>query len=281
MTLKCLTFSNLYRDILSKIRFEVSLYSTNFSKKQYVSVGKKFSDALKNMAERFILRAYTLNYDNMLLEIPGMPSFFTGLKDNSDRFNYTRIIQEDTIDCFYNLHGSIFYKSRMIDPEIGYELVYSNRSNSTVTIDFPRNLLKFPMLPYTMLTGNQKLAKTLLEPMNAFNHSFRRDFLKASCLLAIGYSFNDPHINNCIYSSLKANPELKLFIVTKYNPNNKVQLENELTRALSLEPDIILENDSQSNWLCDKTYTINCHIGGLEQFLDTTDNTFLFEKIRS
>jgi len=106
---KCLTFGNLYGEIIDNIFSQVTSYSTNFNNISNYPIGLKLSEFVNQMRDRYVLRTYTLNYDNMLLKIPEIKPFFYGQTNKSNGFDYYRIINDVTSDCFYNLHGSIFF----------------------------------------------------------------------------------------------------------------------------------------------------------------------------
>jgi len=278
--LKCVYFGNLYYDILGNIIFEIKKYEDNFIKYEFRNLREKFADFVQKLNENFSLRCYSLNYDNMLALIPGLPTFYDGTINDSGQFSYEKIIQDDAINCFYHLHGSIHYNTSP-NPGIGeYTMINSGQVDFNPAIPRPRHLLGYPILPSIIITGKNKLAKTLMKPFNAFNYSFRRDCVDSCAIITIGYSYRDAHINNCIYSAIKGNSSKKVIHVTKVEPKNLNQQGNELSRALATISDIILEQTIDDGWYVDSKYPIKTYIHGLEEFIKPNGYKYLIETIR-
>ena len=223
---KSIFLHNCYKEIIQNIICNVKNYSNKFKESDY-SFNTSFAEFINYLNNKYIIRAYTLNYDNIFKEIEGLPDFYNGfnLIDGVDRYNYKNIILDSNINCFYNLHGSIFFESESIRsfntngiPSFEYQFTF-NTDTIRFGFDIPpeddnigRSLIISPII-----TGQQKLLKTLIEPFNAYNHSFRRDCLESDFIMLIGYSFSDGHIFNSIKNAIKFNPNLKLLKISKQN----------------------------------------------------------------
>jgi hypothetical protein len=105
---------------------------------------------------------------------------------------------------------------------------------SPLNDNWERSLIGSPMI-----TGREKLLKTVVEPFNAFHHSFRQDCLESSKILVIGYSFSDGYINNSIKNGMKDNDKQSLAFITK-----ETDFNNHLNNILS---EVGLEGKPNSN----------------------------------
>jgi hypothetical protein len=73
---KSLFVYNCYNQIIERIKNHISAYSYNFSLNDLIN--KNFNLFINNLILKYKLRIYTLNYDDILNEIKGIPNFYNG-----------------------------------------------------------------------------------------------------------------------------------------------------------------------------------------------------------
>lgn len=109
-------------DIASQISKQIELVSKLISfyddvlKQPENEMNKSLYAFLKFIKSRNnILRSYTTNYDQMFIDVsnkhPKQISFFDGFDHKTKFFNLNKILKSNRIDCYYNLHGSIYWDS--------------------------------------------------------------------------------------------------------------------------------------------------------------------------
>lgn len=172
-------------------------------------LSKQYRVFLERLQEKGALRHYTLNYDRLVPEITSEEVFdgFGELREDSDGDAYrirqsNRIRFDETTDCAYNLHGSIFFKRRgcINAPEID-----SRRSRWVCT---PGKVNCSPGFyepdedkrrhPMHITTGLRKPNRMLTLPNRPFYQRFGLDCADADVFIIIGYSFSDSHVNELI-----------------------------------------------------------------------------------
>lgn len=236
---------DIYEKCIEIIVNKIKSYDCSI-KVNYKDKNNSFMDFLlfmKNSSN--VLRAYTLNYDQMFIDACRYSSlkFFDGFERTTDpvhpeisgsedfihKFSIAQIINEIDSDCFYNLHGSIFWhwshcsfdspqKSQFIktsDYFGGYSDWKSINTNDNLKESNPNErIIKAPII-----TGFKKLQRLNIEPFNAISNTLYRDCLQSDVFVFIGYSFNDPHINN-VLSNIDVSK--KKIIVVDFNPKKEL-----------------------------------------------------------
>ncbi|PNW26934.1 hypothetical protein [Formosa algae] len=115
----------LYKDLLTVINTRISKYAYHRATKTDVINNEKNEALNKNFVSwlkshyKAIHRLYTLNYDrifSVLLKDNGINTF-EGVEipaiidsDNECRFDLKKITSDFNTHCYYNLHGSVFWK---------------------------------------------------------------------------------------------------------------------------------------------------------------------------
>ena len=152
-----------------------------------------------------------------------------------------KIINDEDSNCYYNLHGSAYWKvspsdfSGLPNPEIvftGYPELHINNEQSIVQIEKGK-----PLFLTNIITGYQKAQKGMISPFKQMHSTFDRDCCNANSIYLVGYSFGDEHINESLKIALRYNNNLKLEIV---NPNF---FNDELDKKLVLNLFPYLENE--------------------------------------
>lgn len=149
--------------------------------------------------ENDTVRFYTINYDRLPLVICDDNKFFNGcsepLEENFYRFDTTKILSDENINCYYNLHGSIHYKLMPTG-----EWVYTPSESNSCPEDQNEsyNQPGKPLIFTPILTGLDKNSRILNKPNFEFLLRFFLDCHNADLLMIIGYSYSDIHINRSI-----------------------------------------------------------------------------------
>lgn len=231
---KSVTLIEVYKEILRNLCTNVHYYISRIDTQSYEIVNSLFCKFINSLTDSGTVRGYTLNYDDFLLKQNCIKSdFFNGFtKENDYRYDYKRIISGLNIHCIYNLHGSFHFHEQPSKDFRIIELSYKPGIPDVHNLSTQIPLLNFPVIPFPIITGNYKLSKTLIQPMDAFNHVFRYDCFNSDEIIIIGYSFNDPHINNIISTSITHNKDISLKIITKISESNSYNFISALIRAL-------------------------------------------------
>jgi hypothetical protein len=223
-------FQHLLAELLSTISGRISKYAYHTEGHSVINpnspISQSFTRWMSTLAQRGILRLYTLNYERIfkvLLCKAGLNVFegfdcgeFVGSSEVL-RANVRRILQDTACHSFYNLHGSAFWdvldldKEQLPNPEIvmrGAPYLQCNNTPASFQMEKGKTLLVT-----NIITGYQKAQKSMLTPMRQMQHAFDRDCCFADQLFVIGYSFGDEHINESIKTAIRHNPDIKITIV--------------------------------------------------------------------
>lgn len=265
---------NLFCELIIKITEEIFLYVGSINSPKKVVTSKLLSFLKYVKSKNNIIRSYTTNYDQMFVDIyknrkpqPPFDGFILNKNDSFWDYDLRRIQDSDSEDCYYNLHGSIFWhwrhsedqsveKSRFYKTEsciqdrefhIGSELRKDSIQKSN------------PGEPYLLspiITGYNKLQRINQEPFNSFAHAFYHDCHKADIFIFIGFSFNDNHINN-ILSHVDWSGKKVLMIDFKKNKDFRgIQIFESWCNE-NIEPD-----------KTDRNRIVNLYNNGFENFLN-------------
>lgn len=235
-----------------------------------------------------VLRTYSLNYDQMLNYVSNDPDFdfYNGLEKTFipihgevvggeefyEKFNVAQIQKNEERDCFYNLHGSIYWhwyhyffgsegKSQFMKSNEQFSMKDWVELNKEVA---PHANPSDRVLRAPIITGFKKVQRLNFEPFNAMANAFYRDCHNADVFIFIGYSFNDPHINNVLKSADIANKKIvfvdKKQTVDEISPNLQEIIGEENTNELSYfknkNENIYFFNRGISNFLNYNEYLI-------------------------
>lgn len=236
---------HLLSRILTEISAQVSEYAYHTNSHSVVDIGSSasmdFKKWMHQLQENQALRLYTLNYDRIFkvlldsAEIDCFEGFYPtgGATDIKGlRCDLKRIIEDSKGNVHYNLHGSAFWKvvpantSQLPSPEIVYTgIPHLQLNDEMANLQVEKGK---PMYLTNIITGYQKAQKSMLSPFKQMQFSFERDCLDTGKIHIIGYSFGDEHINQCLKTALRYNPDLGLEIV---DPNF---IKNDMDHQLSI-----------------------------------------------
>lgn len=203
---------NVFRTSIEKISRLVEFYDALIKQSQN-SVNVLLKDFLCDMkVKENLLRSYTTNYDQMFIDVTqkSILKLFDGFnyptKDGSKEYILSEIDNSEMHDCFFNLHGCIYWHWKYIFPwdkgitqfelqQIPFNYSFSNDLRKDPLIETNPNEIH---ISSPIITGFNKLQRINQEPFNAFANAFYRDCHKADIFIFIGFSFNDSHINNVL-----------------------------------------------------------------------------------
>lgn len=214
---------------ISLISESIKGYSDLVSQK--IDLNTKLEVFIKSFSATHPPRCYTTNYDRLFIDAVKSIDFFDGFslkREDTYHRNYrsldlNKIIQDRECNCFYNLHGSIYWdvpygedKQLAVFDE-GFDPIELNYFNREQLASVNPN--EFQMLT-PIITGHNKAQRSLLEPFNGFFNSFLQDCFTSDIWYIIGYSFSDPHINNALKTAFY-NRETKPSKVIWISKNDK------------------------------------------------------------
>lgn len=157
----------------------------------------------------YVVRFYTTNYDDLvpnIFDIMGQKPLYRGFDlDSNKRYfpNIKNILVAENIDCYYNLHGSIYWETdtnEKFEPNFTYKPgihALTPMAHGEYTNPSERTII------YNIITGFNKLQKVSVEPLKAFFTSLSTDSIKADLIATIGYSYGDTHINRSLSYGVK------------------------------------------------------------------------------
>ncbi len=184
-----LFYQELYFHFVVIIIKRIQAYDNQQNLGSYLELNKCFENFLMNSKRnRGLLRYYTLNYD--LLPFKIFNGFFDGYNFNG-KIDLVRIIKENYIYVYYNLHGSIMMDFNW------HKSGYTNSSSTPSTFDNNR-LISSPII-----TGYNKIDRIFGQSYVHFYNKLIDDCYNADEIYLIGYSFGDKHINSAINGAMQ------------------------------------------------------------------------------
>lgn len=177
------------------------------------------------------IRIFSLNYD-LCLEKNTKCKVETGFAPDKpwdgNRFTQSED-DEETAIYLYKLHGSINWH-RQTDGT----LIESSRQNIDHDIIFGTNMKMQAIDPYLF-----------------YLYEFRRYALSSRIIIAVGYSFNDNHINDLIRQALNNDHTRKLLIVEPVKPDDEQNELKRIKKRLQIVDDnvVLLENMGAKEFL--------------------------------
>lgn len=207
-----LFIEKLHNHLIDRIILELTPHNDDAS-----NIGMLgFKDFLNNNFDnsKTIKRIYTLNYDNWLNKFDGYYDGFT-----SEIFESQKVIEDRDTDCQYNLHGCILWQRHMTCTKLS-----APRELKHIQGFDGWTISREALLPSPIISGYNKLTRINSSPFLEIFHSFTSDCLNTDKLLVIGYSFNDPHINNN-FKLIKSH--VKIVIVVYCHPSSLTEQRSE------------------------------------------------------
>jgi len=246
-------YFELFLHFISLIKEKVEKYE-KAALENYSDLNCRFNSFLDSLKQnKGIIRFYSLNYDYLPIMISNIP-FFNGYDKDSNKINVNRIVNDDKVDCYYNLHGSfrLNFKGEISN---NYDSYYPQKS-------FSNNGL----IPTNIISGYNKLDRILGEPYLHFYNKLVEDCYKASYIFIIGYSFGDLHINAAINGAMLSGKAKLICIdcceidsfVLNYNrthPTSEYRLYKETPGDYKLT-------------YTKETQKVKLHLDGLDEFLN-------------
>lgn len=224
---------SLYRDCINLIielieKYEIS--GINFEKEN--NPLNKFFNFLKENYHH--INCYSLNYDELLPEVLGMPlsscSLINEVQENNFVYDYYKLRKKKI--TYLNLHGSI-HLHRKNDGAFRYKVKHSY-STQKMTSALPNSggnpgetLLFTPII-----TGYNKSQRIISDHFSFPFTAFMNDLSDCDTFMAIGYSFGDPHINSQIYQYTKDRVVNYAFITKEDGSITDTPFENSFQEAI-------------------------------------------------
>jgi hypothetical protein len=185
-------FQHLLEVLLTNISARISEYAYHTSGHSEIvhnsEISKLFTNWMKQLSDRSILRLYTLNYERIfkvLMEKSGI-TVFEGFDcgecvDYSPplRANVKRILSDTECNTHYNLHGSAFWevlnldKDQLPNPEIVLTAgpnLQTNNSPASFQVEKGKTLMVT-----NIVTGYQKAQKAMITPIKQMQAAFDKD----------------------------------------------------------------------------------------------------------
>lgn len=202
---------------------------TSYNRASYY---KKFQDFQKDL--NFALRIFSLNYDLCLeknnLDCKIETGFVEDEPWDGNRFTQAED-DEKTAIYLYKLHGSIDWE----------------RKNDQLRRSDQHNIK-----PDVIFGTSMKLQA--IDPYLFYLYEFRKYVLASELIIAIGYSFNDGHINDLIRQAMKSNYSIRIASVGP--------VENEVGERARIQGRIQVEGNAD-----DRIIVVN---SGARDFLERT-----------
>lgn len=228
-------FQSLLSELLTSIQIKIEGYALH--NKGISNVLTDTNKEINTLFEKWVykaigngnLRMYTLNYDRIFKVIlenaENSLSIFEGFDcgkkiDYSARIppNISKILSDTDSHVLYNLHGSAFWHVEPEDENKFRNPKFYLRANVNLNINqrsapiYQSEVGKTMMLT-NIITGYQKIQKSILTPFKQMQAAFDRDCCFSDTVYIIGYSFNDEHINAGIRAAIQSDNPIKFVIV--------------------------------------------------------------------
>jgi len=190
----------------------------------------------------FPLRIFSLNYD-LCVERLQSPEFVveTGFSGFGPKhiWSYERFIDIDRGEnpppqaYLYKLHGSIDWK----------------RHPQSKALSRVEQVHPIPPDEMEIIFGREAKLEAA-DPYLFYAYEFRQCALEAKVVVALGYSFSDPHINKIVSQALKSDEPKRLIVVSRVENEAALEYQKELTKRLGVESQRIkVENGTAKEFL--------------------------------
>lgn len=287
-------FSNAYKLFINLIIEEIEKYSNIFS--QYQCLNKNFDEFLSQF-KNYKIRFYTTNYDRLPIKCSNK-EFFDGfdLKDKQYfKYNPNKIFDDEVYNSYFNLHGSIYFKTEQIkiySPMMAgyFDWVCTpdqiNKIDNSTPYNRDQNRKRLPGT--NILAGLSKSPRIFISPQYQFYQKFHFDCISADIILIIGYSYGDIHINAAIKNGIQVKNSQIINITyhdnwinqikhKKFNNNLKILWINSFPYSQFLEDLLSLYNENinrrrdDSGWLNSDSHSLRIYWKGFEEFLKNNE----------
>jgi hypothetical protein len=175
----------------------------------------------------FPIRIFSLNYDLCVERLHSsefqVETGFSGFGPKHV-WSYERFIEIERGDnplpqvFLYKLHGSIDWK----------------RDPKTKMLSRVEQVHPIPPDEMEIIFGREAKLEAA-DPYLFYAYEFRQCSIEAKLLVAIGYSFSDPHINKIISQALKLELPKKLLVVSKCDKQKALQYQTQLAARLEVD----------------------------------------------
>lgn len=212
--------------VIAEIHTIVQNHVYEYSQKEEKALFFKYLDRVKH--DTSSLRIYSLNYDCLPLNYfkNSYCEYTNGFNSLDNKLDVKSILTNETINCFYSLHGNIYLdtdgtnkigRCDLTLPFANSQFDFCNfntnqKPNSFFSVKrfFSNNNDKKYNLDTGIVSGFSKTELILEQPYQCYFQAFGKDLLCANKIIIIGYSFSDAHINRIIKNVFEA----------RFNDNN-------------------------------------------------------------
>jgi hypothetical protein len=268
---------------ISLISESIKGYSDLVSQK--IDLNTKLEVFIKSFSATHPPRCYTTNYDRLFIDAVKSIDFFDGFslkREDTYHRNYrsldlNKIIQDRECNCFYNLHGSIYWDVPYGEDK---QLAVFDEGFSSIELNYPNrqqlvtaNPKEFQLVS-PIITGYNKTQRTNLEPFNVFFNSFLQDSFESDIWFIIGYSFSDPHINNTLstaYNNREGNSPRIIWVSMEKECKTEIDLPfkfAEFRELFSLPPySEACYKNPDDYFFHSSDRSVYLYFGGFEKFL--------------
>ena len=177
---------------------------------------------LEGLRKDHIIRIYTTNYDDFLLQ--AAPDLYTGFDSkpspDAKRFDRRAFWQATDTDCVFHLHGSVhlsFTFPSTPDADLGDLYWFDNRtaalSYSSYSGSGERRMDGSRIVRTAVITGLDKFSRLQQRPLLHYYASMARDAMTADIIYVLGYGLGDLHLNTWLAEARRMKPAPPLVFV--------------------------------------------------------------------
>jgi hypothetical protein len=193
-------YSKILNNFLSLISIKIASYADGNI--EYNLKLKNFFNYL--ISSNYQINFFTTNYDNLLPNILENRKIFNGfdtkyLEEEGLRYNPKKIIFDDSVIKFFNLHGSIYWHHEFLMDQTEYQFIFKDQEYNLPI--FSQTDITNPgeeLVLSNIITGYNKTQRTLSPPFSLMLESFLKECVRTDILIIIGYSFSDNHLNKIL-----------------------------------------------------------------------------------
>jgi len=177
------------------------------------------SEFLKRMHSEFeSVNVYSLNYDPLAAEAAKMgPDYKTGFLGRSGKFEPSQFLMTGTACRIAFMHGHLGFGMKA-GGNLVLDYDYRNAQESRIRWGALENevvaTFKGTSPKHAIITGLDKFDVFTRNPFAAYIHCFSQDVLDSDCVVIVGASMGDKHLNVFIHNVLRFSPKPRYVFVT-------------------------------------------------------------------
>lgn len=262
---------DMYKHFVQLILESIENYDNKVC--EQVEINALFNKFIMNlMSKNYSIKIYSTNYDSVVPQIISNMKIYNGEQYRLHQgitYKPDYIRNRESRLSYFSLHGSIYWDVRY-NSDYYYEVVKSSFVEGVKPLWADGGNPNEQLIFSPIIVGYTKTQRCMSFPFSIGFTNFINDCCDCDKILAIGYSFSDPHINTIIYNHIN-HRKVQLINIGLVEKNCNFDHTNEYLKISGFVKRIYKEKEDEE-WFYGLNNEFLAYKKGTKYFLENVNN---------